>query len=346
MSHGSKLSSQDLGKLSNEGHGEASKQQQHESNSPPQPPQPHKKQVRRRLHTSRPYQQRLLNMAEARREIVTALKIHRASMKQANEQQQKLLQQNSTPTQASHASLPYSGGNITSPPPPPKYSFSNYLFNSQFSPYITSPLSYSYPSITPPIPQNLDIPLPNQLLGLNLNVQGFNSIDASFCSGQNKSSPTTASYSYSSPLMSNGEISTASNTSPQTSHPPLDPVSTILHPAMDDKEMAEIQSIGEQHDMEWNDAVNSVSSVCWSKFLKNMESDQRQEGIEGDGFSQLNEVFDTSSWLCDGFDLESNENIFQQQPENRYNPESYPENDTLPCLDIGEIEGWDGAWLL
>ncbi|CBI20749.3 unnamed protein product, partial [Vitis vinifera] len=38
-----------------------------------QQPQQHKKQVRRRLHTSRPYQERLLNMAEARREIVTAL---------------------------------------------------------------------------------------------------------------------------------------------------------------------------------------------------------------------------------------------------------------------------------
>ncbi|KAF8679295.1 hypothetical protein HU200_046077 [Digitaria exilis] len=39
-----------------------------------------KKQARRRTHTSRPYQERLLNMAEARREIVTALKIHRANM--------------------------------------------------------------------------------------------------------------------------------------------------------------------------------------------------------------------------------------------------------------------------
>ncbi|XP_066395304.1 uncharacterized protein [Miscanthus floridulus] len=38
-----------------------------------------KRQARRRRHTSRPYQERLLNMAEARREIVTALKIHRAS---------------------------------------------------------------------------------------------------------------------------------------------------------------------------------------------------------------------------------------------------------------------------
>ena len=53
------------------------------------PPQIKKKQVRRRLHTSRPYQERLLNMAEARREIVTALKFHRASMKQQQQQQQQ-----------------------------------------------------------------------------------------------------------------------------------------------------------------------------------------------------------------------------------------------------------------
>jgi hypothetical protein len=39
-----------------------------------------KKQARKRTHASRPYQERLLNMAEARREIVTALKIHRANM--------------------------------------------------------------------------------------------------------------------------------------------------------------------------------------------------------------------------------------------------------------------------
>ena len=47
-----------------------------------------KKQARKRTHASRPYQQRLLNMAEARREIVTALKIHRATMRQQQQQGQ------------------------------------------------------------------------------------------------------------------------------------------------------------------------------------------------------------------------------------------------------------------
>ncbi|CAD6342477.1 unnamed protein product [Miscanthus lutarioriparius] len=57
-------------------------------------PQP-KRQARRRTHTSRPYQERLLNMAEARREIVTALKIHRASS--TRQQQQSTYQHHHEP---------------------------------------------------------------------------------------------------------------------------------------------------------------------------------------------------------------------------------------------------------
>lgn len=54
-----------------------------------------KRQVRRRrTHTSRPYQENLLNMAEARREIVTALKIHRASSRR---QQQPKYQRHQDP---------------------------------------------------------------------------------------------------------------------------------------------------------------------------------------------------------------------------------------------------------
>ncbi|CAA7401208.1 unnamed protein product [Spirodela intermedia] len=55
---------------------------------PGAPPRP-RKQVRRRLHTARPFQQRLLDMAEARREIVAALKLHRAAMKRTGDVQQQ-----------------------------------------------------------------------------------------------------------------------------------------------------------------------------------------------------------------------------------------------------------------
>ncbi|WVY90359.1 hypothetical protein V8G54_035877, partial [Vigna mungo] len=48
-----------------------------------------KKQVRRRL-TNRPYHERLMNMADARKEIATALKYHRATTKLAIEHQEQL----------------------------------------------------------------------------------------------------------------------------------------------------------------------------------------------------------------------------------------------------------------
>ncbi|EYU29221.1 hypothetical protein ABFS82_05G127100 [Erythranthe guttata] len=41
------------------------------------PPQKRRPRRRRRTQTSKPYQEKMLNMAEARREIVTALKLHR-----------------------------------------------------------------------------------------------------------------------------------------------------------------------------------------------------------------------------------------------------------------------------
>lgn len=44
-----------------------------------------------------------------------------------------------------------------------------------------------------------------------------------------------------------------------------------LHPSMDDKEIAEIRSIGDQYQMEWNDTLNLVNSAWWFKFLQAME---------------------------------------------------------------------------
>ncbi|KAL7150684.1 hypothetical protein ABFS83_05G131000 [Erythranthe nasuta] len=46
--------------------------------NPPPPPQKRRpRRRRRRTQTTKPYQEKMLNMAEARREIVTALKLHR-----------------------------------------------------------------------------------------------------------------------------------------------------------------------------------------------------------------------------------------------------------------------------
>ncbi|KAK9059553.1 hypothetical protein SSX86_020257 [Deinandra increscens subsp. villosa] len=106
-----------------------------------QHPQP-KKQIRKRLHTSKPYQESFLNMAEARREIVTALKFHRASMKQQ------------------HATA-----NRQSPPPELE----------------RKSISEMYPTLVPPPlnQENLNLVLPDQTLGLNLNFKDFINLNTS-----------------------------------------------------------------------------------------------------------------------------------------------------------------------
>ncbi|XP_057810534.1 formin-like protein 20 [Salvia miltiorrhiza] len=145
---------------------------------PPPPPTekniPHKKQVRRRLQTRKPYQEKLLNMAEARREIVTALKLHRAAMKQQNQQIQPQPDQKSRRNPRIYASIadanfaqgnsPYYFSSCPAPPPPPP---------------------------PPPFLENLDLALPSQALGLNLNLHDF--ITASSSSIYSSSSPSTSS---------------------------------------------------------------------------------------------------------------------------------------------------------
>ncbi|KAL4571166.1 hypothetical protein LXL04_017917 [Taraxacum kok-saghyz] len=125
-----------------------------------------KKHVRRRHQTSKPYKDRLLNMAEARREIATALKFHRASMKQQEGNcviQQQLQPPSEKPgktnsrlfpattTATNGYSWPYSGYPFPPPIPPP-----------------------------PPLHQeNLNLVLPKQTLGLNLNFQDFSNLKTS-----------------------------------------------------------------------------------------------------------------------------------------------------------------------
>lgn len=254
--------------------------------SPPPPPQP-KKQVRRRLHTSRPYQERLLNMAEARREIVTALKFHRASMKQANEQQQQQKQQ-----QALEDSM-------RNPNPSPNPSPNMY---QQDLPNFTYPsIPWSYPTLAPlpNIHDNLNIPLPNTPLGLNLNFQGFNNIDPLIIHPISPHSSSSSSFSYSSPTICGIEApvgvlgtSTDTNTDTVTGD-------AKMHLAMGEREMEEIRFIGEKHDMEWNDTVNLVTSAWWSKFLDTMEVDTMEGTNAFRAFDQEAAV-DIPSWLKDG----------------------------------------------
>ncbi|XP_068658069.1 uncharacterized protein [Aristolochia californica] len=316
---------------------EGSSQNQTQQSQSPQP----KKQVRRRLHTSRPYQERLLNMAEARREIVTALKFHRAAMKQASEQQQRQSPQQQP--QAPPGLEPLEKMNTRKSPrifPSNDTNFSNYL-NTYSYPVFSTPFSWASPPMAPvPINDSFNLPLPNQPLGLNLNFHDFNNMDATFYNSN--SNPSIFLQSSSSSSSSSLSSPTSSLSPPMSAEAPsvpnvLSPPGGHLHHAMDDEEMAEIRQIGEQHEMEWNDRVNLVTSAWWFKFLKTMEmSPKGQEEIRGDedGFHFLDEVMDIPAWLNDGSVGNAPESCFLQQ-----------QLDDLPCLDIGEIEAMDGDWL-
>ncbi|XP_073313231.1 uncharacterized protein [Primulina huaijiensis] len=303
-------------------------------------PQQHKKQVRRRLHTSRPYQERLLNMAEARREIVAALKFHRAAMKQANEkqqqQQQKLESDSEMPPLgplSNQLSLEqeaklmsrrnpriYASNSSTS---------SNFPINNLGDLYCSQGLCslYSWPvsTIAPPslIQENLNFILPSQTLGLNLNLQDFNILETP-CNGISKSSSVYSSSSAST------SSSPATEEIPSMAVPPSVVSAEVtefgdsgLHPALDDKEMAEIRSIGEQYQMEWNDTMNLVTSAWWLKFLKEIKP--------------VDEVMEYPAWL------NANESCLHDL--NDCCSDEYLQEPALPCMDIEEIEAMDDDWL-
>ncbi|XP_031109888.1 uncharacterized protein LOC116014026 isoform X2 [Ipomoea triloba] len=277
----------------------------------PQQQQPkHKKQVRRRLHTSRPYQERLLNMAEARREIVTALKFHRAAMKQqeANEQQKQqqlgreLLETSQQTPLEQEGKLKSRRNPRTYASNPTSNNFPSFMDNFSCFPISCPPqYPYSYPisSVAPPLPQeSLNFPLPNQTLGLNLNLHDFNNLDTTpYFSNNNPPIYPSSSYFPIEDIQCTGLSGVC---------PMVDKVNTGLinepdsglHPVMDDKEMAEMRSIGEQHQMEWNDALNFVTSAWWFKFLKTMEiSPGEEQNGEDYGCYPFHEVMEFPAWL-------------------------------------------------
>ncbi|OWM69326.1 hypothetical protein CDL15_Pgr003927 [Punica granatum] len=332
-------------------------QQQQQSKSGPPPP-PHKKQVRRRLHTTRPYQERLLNMAEARREIVAALKFHRAAMKQAQEQQQE---------EEKHQKQP--------PPPipnplhqPPNYM--NYQFDTSSIPLppfpypsphnlglslSQNPFSWPVSQISPLIESstdNLTLVLPNQTLGLNLNLHDFDNLIY-----HNGSTNPPSISSTSSPPCSSSSSSSSSSALTTVSHevgPGAEPGKVTAAVATeegrrDNEEMAEeMRSIGERHQMEWNDRMNLVTSAWWFEFLKGVEADDEEvvkRAAEeycsgGGGFQVFDEVMEFPPWLGSG------ESCLQQHlVDDCFSDDYLLQDASLACMDIGEIEGIDGEWL-
>ncbi|XP_042036232.1 vacuolar protein-sorting-associated protein 36-like isoform X2 [Salvia splendens] len=319
--------------------------------SPP-PPQPQKKQVRRRLHTSRPYQERLLNMAEARREIVTALKYHRAAMKKATERQQQQQQQQQQQMEITSQTQVFESSShqffleqedklkfrrnpriyASNSSIPDKFP-NSYPDNFSQSPGFSSPYSWSISPIAPPplppVQENFNFTLPSQTLGLNLNLQDFNYLDPTFLCSANHSSI----YSSPSPSTSSSPLSATTEEIPCMG-PPASASEfgdSGLHAVMDDKEIAEIRSIGDQYQMEWDDTLNLVNSAWWLKFLKVMEITPENQCVQDFPFD---EVMEFPAWL------NANDGCLQY-----VNSDNYFKDPALPCMDIGEIEGMDGDWL-
>lgn len=142
-----------------------------------------KKQSRKRIHNNKPYQERFLNMSEARKEIATALKFHRASMKQQETSTNHYNFQSSSTWKLNSGMCP---STATTTNYPGSYSFPSHNW----------PMSTFVPPPPPPLlnQENVNLVLPSQTLGLNLNFQDFNNINTSiYHKPVPVSSPSTSS---------------------------------------------------------------------------------------------------------------------------------------------------------
>ncbi|KAK3003961.1 hypothetical protein RJ639_020232 [Escallonia herrerae] len=324
---------------------------QNASESPPRQPQQqqHKKQVRRRLHTSRPYQERLLNMAEARREIVTALKFHRAAMKQ---QAHDIEQQPAVrPPGPQQPSFRQDQGKLKPRRNHPRIYAPTTSFSNDYSSYSSafpcpSLTSYPWPVAPPPSLSednlNANFALPNQPLGLNLNLHDFNNLDADSlylnnCNSSTIYSPSASSYNSCSPSLSFAP--TEAHLSQEETADHIGENSTgLLHHAMDDEEMAEMRLLGEQHQMEWNDTLNSVTSAWWFKFLKAMElgpKDTDDDDYDGLYCPFEDQLLDFPAWLMNNTSNNNNadnESSLLQHFLDDHCPDDYFQDPALPWL--------------
>ncbi|KAJ1291872.1 hypothetical protein BS78_02G349600 [Paspalum vaginatum] len=270
-----------------------------------------KKQGRRRTHTSRPYQERLLNMAEARREIITALKIHRATMGQPQHCTYQQVQQQQQMQVVFEEDQSQAVAVEEAPLPPTSYaSFANqFALANWITPstdVVPAGSCYSSPilpyDLTPTTAmgglEHLARSLPAQPLGLDVltSFQSFaGAVDDDDTSGDlfgipsiQSSAAAASSYSayLSSPAM--GMASTHGHRSPALSatekYSSVDaPAAALGGPVLDDD--GEMQStIGEMKDMmEWGEATAAdvaSTSAWWSGVL--LES-MASGGGEGGG---------------------------------------------------------------
>nr|XP_043630903.1 uncharacterized protein LOC122602259 [Erigeron canadensis] len=274
-------------------------------------------------------------MAEARREIVTALKFHRASMKQ-----QELATTYNLDTQSPQEKKQTKTRKIQT-----LYQSSNTVAattttdTNLYSSLSCPPPYWPISTLAPPPPpfssyhENQDFILPTQTLGLNLNFQNFDNLDhpniyhkpLSVYSTSSSSTSSSTPSSSSSALYTPVEKPNNSSSSSGLHH----------HAIMDDEEMEEIRSLGEHHQIEWNDTINLVASARWCSFLKSIEI-EAEEGDEYDLLHQFDQNMEFPPWLNDSSCMQHLDDHFS---------DAYLQDSALPCLDLGEIEAMDGEWL-
>ena len=91
-----------------------------------------------------------------------------------------------------------------------------------------------------------------------------------------------------------------------------------LHRVLDDEEMAAIYSIGQQHDIEWSDTMNLVTSAWWSKLLESIEDKgNATPGQEVGGAANTTEedpLVRMPGWFGDNLGHEANEESSSDVP--------------------------------
>ncbi|GAB4826817.1 hypothetical protein Ancab_033698 [Ancistrocladus abbreviatus] len=265
----------------------------------------HKKQVRQRLHTSWPYQDRLLNMAEARREIVAAVKFCRAKAEattaiSSSPPQERLM--NNSPREDGVGDYSRIHSFSSSP---------NYMTLDKYFPYSSNDNYNNRNSYNSPASNEYQFPwpnLPNQNLGLNLNLNfqdfcNFKTYNLNFYHKGDLPSPSIFC------------SSSSSSASPPLSHSTTytdgggggggggcceggDGGDLDLQLVPDDKDMTEIRSIGEQHQIEWDDTLNLSTSPWWFNFFHAMDMESGAEYQEHNGQNPLEQAFKfPAAWL-------------------------------------------------
>ncbi|KAL6578544.1 hypothetical protein OROMI_008760 [Orobanche minor] len=249
-------------------------------------PQQHKKQVRRRVQTRKPYQEKLLNMAEARREIVTALKLHRARRKQQPrpefasdrpESHRSSSEQEARPKSRRNPRI-YPSNSSAACRNESEYSPSGNCGAGLYYPYCPRPVS----SFAPPLflQENLNFVLPTQTLGLNLNLRDFNNLEITHFRSATDSS-----------LMLD-----ASSSSPSASCSPAPSASAEEIPT--NPVAAEIRSSEDQNQIGWGGGLGFEISDVRAEFLESMEIGPDEE-LKGEGFasSPFDGVMEFPAWV-------------------------------------------------